>query len=279
MKRQSSTILFILALANLAGSSSGSSSGDSNRLQTGTFGSVPVAGLNYVTETQSGLTSNTGEFSFFPGETVEFFLSEQSLGTALATTNVTEFDIARLDRIPQNHLEWSAYYQLRSGRSALSKAANIGGILQSLDTDSNLDNNIQIDADVSALIDENMLDLNQPPWHLRSDRRMRKLLYRANLYAGLTPRPVRTGALALQPMFPFDTIDQYQRFERDDNNDGSIDAVQTIEYGPLGKLAVIRYDNDADGVIESRHENVYNTNNVHVESRTDTADDGSIDYG
>ncbi len=279
MKRRTSTTILIMTLTGLAGCDSGSSRGHSNPLQTGTFGSIPVSGLHYTTESRAGTTNENGEFNYLPGESVRFFLGEQLLGEADGASRITEFDIAGLAQIPQNQLEWTAYHELRSGRSALSKAANIGGILQSLDTDANLGNNIQIDDSVSALVSEDLLDLHQPSWHLGNDRRVRKLLYRASLYAGLTPRPVRSASLALQPMLPFDTIEQYQRFEEDRDNDGTTDLIQTYEYSPMGKRAVTIFDTDADGIADRRNETIYNTNNVQVQSMTDNNNDGSFDSG
>lgn len=273
-------LLSVLTAAVLAacGGSGGSSSESQPSTMVGVFGFIPVQGLSYSTATESGVTNANGEFNYQPGERVEFRLGELVLGQADAAAIVTEFDIANVVNVPQNHLQWTAYYDTRTVRSPLTKSVNIASILQTLDTDNDLGNDIQIADQVAALVEANHVDLLQPYWSLRSDRRLRKLVYRASSSAGLTPRPLRTGSFVLQHMFDFE-VEVYQTFRADDGADGTIDSAHYNEYAPLGYRAVQTADNDGDGNIDRRQEEERNDNNQRTAYRSDSNNDGTVDYG
>ena len=63
---------------------------------TGVFRDTVVAGLNYQTATQRGITNNLGEFSFLPKEEVEFFLGDIPFGSTTGKSVITPADISRL---------------------------------------------------------------------------------------------------------------------------------------------------------------------------------------
>lgn len=114
------TTTFFIVLASCGGG------GSSNSPSVGTFVDSPVINISYRTETQSGVTNSRGEFSYFPGETVTFFIGDLEFPSVLAAEVVTPLDMAGTEDV-FHHM-----------------VINIIRLLQSLDKDGNPDNGITI---------------------------------------------------------------------------------------------------------------------------------------
>ena len=100
--------------------------GSSNPPSVGTFVDSPVINIGYRTETQNGVTNSRGEFKYFPGETVVFFIGDLEFPSALAAEIVTPLDLADTDN-PYDPM-----------------VINIIRLLQTLDKDGNASNGITI---------------------------------------------------------------------------------------------------------------------------------------
>ena len=101
-------------------------SSTTNTLQTGVFLDSPVINIGYRTETQSDVTNSLGEYQYFSGEMVTFFIGDLEFPTVPAIEIVTPLDLAGT----QNTLD--------------PTVVNIIRLLQTLDKDGNLDNGIAI---------------------------------------------------------------------------------------------------------------------------------------
>ena len=123
--------LGLLTLLAACGGSGGSSSVPAPT-STGTFLDSPVEGIQYRTATQSGKTNANGEFSYYPGESVTFFIGSVDLPAVPADATITPLSIAKTTDV--NH-------QLVS---------NIVVFLQSLDADGNPANGITIPTGAAA---------------------------------------------------------------------------------------------------------------------------------
>jgi hypothetical protein len=101
-----------------------------------------VSGVNYRTESTSGLTGPNGEFLYNPGETVTFFIGDVIIGSALATSQVTPIALSPSlnDKNPVT--------------------LNIARFLQSLDSDGNLNNGIQITSAMSGELSGKNIDFS-----------------------------------------------------------------------------------------------------------------------
>ena len=123
-----------LLLGGCGGASSTPSSGldSGTTVLTGVFVDSPVEGLSYVTQTQSGTTSASGEFKYLLGEQVTFSIGAINFPVVAASAQVTPVDIAT-----------------SSGNPA-AMATNIARLLQSLDLDGNPANGITIPATAAA---------------------------------------------------------------------------------------------------------------------------------
>lgn len=100
--------------------------GSSNPPSTGTFVDSPVINIGYRTETQNGVTNSRGEFKYYPGETVTFFIGDLEFPSALAAEIVTPLDLADTDN-PYDPM-----------------VINIIRLLQALDKDGDPSNGIRI---------------------------------------------------------------------------------------------------------------------------------------
>ena len=114
--------------------------------QTGIFIDSFVSGLSYFTETKSGFTDENGNFDFVEGETVTFLIGEIILGSGPATENMSPIDIATT--------EGANIYS--------AEVKNIAAFLQSLDSDNNPENGIQISQATVAAIRISSIDFTQP---------------------------------------------------------------------------------------------------------------------
>jgi hypothetical protein len=111
----------------------GCSANSSNApVNTGSFVDSPVEGLDYRTDTQSGITGPNGEFKYITGETVVFSIGDVVVGSAVADTVITPIHLSPNKNATDPH------------------TINISRFLQSLDADGNLDNGIQITSEIKA---------------------------------------------------------------------------------------------------------------------------------
>ena len=117
------TVTLLLCLAACGGGGGGGTGGTQLK---GVFLDSPVAGINYRTESGSGKTNADGEFTYVAGETVTFSIGNVDLPSALASATVTPLTLA--NTTDTNH----------------QVVSNILVLLQSIDTDGDPSNGIQI---------------------------------------------------------------------------------------------------------------------------------------
>jgi hypothetical protein len=102
-------------------------------VKTGVFLDSAVKGLSYRTDTQSGLTNALGEFKYLEGEVVTFKIGNVNIGSSFGADVITPLDIT-------NTFEPSD-----------KAASDLLRLLQTLDSDNNADNGIDLPANVAAL--------------------------------------------------------------------------------------------------------------------------------
>jgi hypothetical protein len=130
------TTIFLL---QSCGGGGDSGDGDSSVL-TGQFIDSEVGGLSYKTKTQSGKTDSSGKFKYKAGEVVTFSIGGLLIGAHPGQETVTPVEVAN------------------AFNSDDPRAQNIARLLQSLDSDNNPDNGIDLIEEAEDLADSIDLD-------------------------------------------------------------------------------------------------------------------------
>lgn len=128
-----------VALSLLAGcfsGSGGSSSGSGDESGTGVFIDSPVSGLTYAAGDTAARTDEQGRFKYDSGQTLSFSVGGLVLGSAAGAEVITPVDLVE-------------------GADAGDVAViNISRLLQSLDSDGNLNNGIQITEAIDQALED-----------------------------------------------------------------------------------------------------------------------------
>ena len=134
----------ILALAGCGGGG-GSESTSTSSSQVGTFIDSPVSGLEFDAPSGHGITDANGNFTYMAGERVAFHIGNLYLGSA----------------VPSNHRVTPLSLVEGANDASDPRVTRILRTLQSLDSDGNLENGIQIDASVrETLKTQDRIDLD-----------------------------------------------------------------------------------------------------------------------
>lgn len=225
---------------------------------TGQFSDSEVSGLRYLTSSRSGTTDAAGRFEYVAGETVEFYLGDLLLGAAQGAATLTPFDLvpeaepftgsrlryvlARADGLPNQY--------------PIAQVLNIAIVLQTLDSDNDPDNGIEIVPEMAALFSADSVAFDRGWSRLRTDPGFRAALSQAKVDGLLDPdRRVRQPWRALQHLYAGLGIDHgvrgLVREETDSNADGAIDLLVSQEFDGDGNLILRAVDGDLDGVPDS----------------------------
>lgn len=100
---------------------------DNSDIKTGVFIDSPVVGIEFVTNTQSGITNLKGEYKYYEGESIIFSVGDIKLPAVKASKLITPLTIAG------------------SSETEDQLVVNISRFLQSVDSDGDPSNNISID--------------------------------------------------------------------------------------------------------------------------------------
>lgn len=137
----------------------------SNNLKTGMFCISPVSGLNYQTQTQKGITNETGEFLYIEGETVTFSIGELVLGSAPCIPEITPADLS---------FEAAGDIKKITNR----KVTNITRLLLSLNKEDDIEQGITVTDEIRNLVNEfrYKINLNQPEDFFTDDVNVQELI-------------------------------------------------------------------------------------------------------
>lgn len=120
----------LAAAATLTACGGGGGSAPSGSTPVATFIDSPVAGLAFQSASRSGLTDRNGNFPYTPGETVTFSIGNMVLGSVTVTGN----KVTPLQIVPN------------AANASDPRVTRILRTLQTLDSDGDLNNGIQISA-------------------------------------------------------------------------------------------------------------------------------------
>jgi hypothetical protein len=151
-----------------------------------------VSGLNYESRNEDGVTytgvtgedDDPGRFSYSEGDTVTFSLGDISLEQIAAKARATPFDVAGIeeDAIGGCNVEGA----LPADGDAFRKVVNLAVLLQTLDTNGDDTDGIEISSEVAALFEGSGFELDQPRTTFQSDSELQAVLDEAKSRALLS---------------------------------------------------------------------------------------------
>lgn len=145
-----------------------------------------VSGLSYESRGEEGVThagvtgeaDDPGRFSYAEGDTVSFSLGDLSLGQSVAKDRVTPFDLAGLEEEAVGGCEVDG--ALPDDADTFRKVVNLAVLFQTLDTNADHTDGIEIRSEVAALFEGSNLDLDQSRADFQEDAEILALLEEAN---------------------------------------------------------------------------------------------------
>jgi len=153
---------------------------------TGYYYDSRVSGLDYETSLDgevimSGVTGDDddpGRFLFIEGATVSFSLGGVNLGETDGKERITPFDLAGVAEEAVGGCDVSG--ALPDDTNAFRRVANLAVLLQTLDTDGDDTNGIEIRPEVAALFEGITLDVDQASASFEGEASLLSLLDQAN---------------------------------------------------------------------------------------------------
>src|SRR3569832_2459165 len=230
---------------NSAGSPAGGQSTGSSTSLTGRFVDGPVSGLRYRPPPSNGRTNANGEFTYRQGETVSFFIGAVLIGQAPGAATITPFILTA---------------------TPLEVAGNIATFLQTVDSDGDPANGIQVPAAMDGLTTGKSIDFRQTFSRFKVDAGVQALIAAgrsAGVWSG--SRTLKDPFLALDALYSglgiSPAIKSISSTAFDTGGYGSVDSVVTKTYDAQGH--VIREDTtNADGTPDAVTTFIYDANGV-----------------
>jgi hypothetical protein len=145
-----------------------------------------VSGLNYESRSEDGVThtgvtgedDDPGRFSYSEGDTVSFSLGDISLGQIVAKERVTPFDLVGIEERAIGGCEVDGV--LPEDTDAFRRVVNLAVLFQTLDTNGDHTDGIEIRSEVAALFEGSSFELDQPRTTFQTDTELRAVLDEAN---------------------------------------------------------------------------------------------------
>lgn len=284
--------------------------GGGKTIVTGQFVDSAVSGIRYETETLAGITDNQGQFEYVDGETVSFYIGDVLLGDASGASVISLFDLVDgVTPVVGRALEKAVLDRDRG--PGFTTVINLATLLQTLDSDGNLDNGIEISAEMTDLFASLNVDFDQNWRDFSHDRAFRQVLTEAKVL-GLVDaeRKIRKPWRAMEHLYTSLNISDQpvalitKRSEHDSqisrattvsryeyDIDGFLilqessseeygkirESKSTFDYDADGNLILAEYDYYGDGTIDSRRSEAYNSDGTRILQTLDSNADGIVD--
>lgn len=273
---------------NSAGAPAGGQSTGSSTSLTGRFVDGPVSGLRYSTPTSNGRTNANGEFTYRQGETVSFFIGDVLIGQAPGAATITPFSLAgttpptsTLDIVKAVRLVNAHRVNANNTATPLEVAGNIATFLQTVDSDGDPANGIQVPAAMDGLTTGKSIDFRQTFSRFKIDVGVQALIAAgrsAGVWSG--SRTLKDPFLALDALYSglgiSAAIQATSSIAFDTGGNGSVDSIVTKTYDAQGH--VIREDTtDATGKLTLSVTATYDQDGRKLAEQRDNNADGTPD--
>jgi YD repeat-containing protein len=248
----------ILCISFLSACGGGGSGGGGDDIRTGVFTDSAVAGMSFVTATQSGTTDASGAFKYKAGETITFSIGDIVIGEAVAA----KADMTPVDLVPGVILYDNANQLLKMVNSprltpervAFFKLTNTLVFLQSLDDDAFPNNGITIPAGIVDLLTGVTLNFETDD-EGRFKKGLRVITNRAANNDILSSGAIKPRSYALDHFYSSQNISQsffsISTENTDSDNDGNFNGTKAFIYDDKGNWLTLISRNEAGAVTKS----------------------------
>ncbi len=243
--------LLLLLAACSGGNSNRGNDGSDPSVLTGQLIDSAVSGIRFETDTRSGVTDSDGHFQYLDGEMVRFYLGDLLLGDAISTPVVTLFDL--VDGVTP-FIGSALRHAVCNPKKepSFNSVINLAVLLQTLDSDGNPDNGIDIASVVAALFTANSLDLDQSWQHFEHDHSWREVLSQAKADGLLeSTRQLRKPWRAMAHLYASLGIDSELSRPRERIVDNGLEPkyILSFRYDDEGKLIRSEYGDNAQSTL------------------------------
>ncbi len=298
----------LLALLVVSGCGSGGSGGSAPApaVVSGQILDSLVQGLDFRSASSSGLTDASGTFSYSAGEAVSFSIGDLALGSLPGKPIATLLDLvpgARIEEFLYNP-DWDGTTDSAgvSRRIKNQRVKNIARFLQSIDSDCNPVNGIQITGQVRAEVSPRVIDFDQSASAFGADPVIADVFSRLNAAGAFAAGC--TGALKPERVAEAHLVKSISDTwmlaggSIDTDGDGTVDETRLIvrdaldriteytlfgfakmykEYDDLNRTVTTRRDDNGDGTIDYVWRESFDEKQALVKTEEDYNGDGVYD--
>jgi hypothetical protein len=245
-----------LSLVGCGGSSNeDASSADTGSLLTGYFTDSAVEGLNYKTNTQSGVTDVNGAFSYQAGESVVFSIGDFVLGeSATAAPKMTPLDLIPDATLPTTLNELSPLMDSDNSHTSESIAFrtlnNMLTFLQALDSDKDASNGITVADGMAGILQSESIDFTVDVFDFRKIRPLKRIMVEAVKQDLISTGFIKKAGQALNHFYQVQQIsNSFQliaTLSTDTDGDESPNSIRTYTYDVDGNQLMDSNDSNGD---------------------------------
>ena len=170
------SILLLSAIVTACGGGGGGGGDNSFPPLTGTFYDSEVSGLRYRAEKYSGTTNSLGQFTYYPGDEIEFMIGDKIIGITKGRQTLTPVDVVndwyskvadgytiegRNNTFVENNTDEDSDNPIYTLSSTQKDQAviNLVRMLMTLDSDGNPDNGIHISDEVHQFFTDQLTQI------------------------------------------------------------------------------------------------------------------------
>lgn len=170
------SILLLSAIVTACGGGGGGGGDNSFPPLTGTFYDSEVSGLRYRAEKYSGTTNSLGQFTYYPGDEIEFLIGDKIIGITKGRQAITPVDVVndwyskvaddysiegRNNTFVENNTDEDSDNPIYTLSSTQKDQAviNLVRMLMTLDSDGNPDNGIHISDEVHQFFTDQLTQI------------------------------------------------------------------------------------------------------------------------
>ena len=249
---------------------------------SGKFVGSPISGLSYSTDTQSGITDESGAYKFKAGETISFSLGDISIGDSIAAQKeLTVLELINSAQLYTNYGQVKKLYEApvtSVEKQTLNRFSNTLTLLLAFDEDGNRDNGISIHPELANSLAFSQLDLSEDLYDFSDNSELRAIAHSAVALSLLNKVAIPKLGVGLDHYYQTQgVVHQFAVLYSesvDDNADGIDERSQTYTYDSQGNKLTESSDDNNDGTVDSRYHYTYNEQSDQLTSSSDSNADG-----